>query len=84
MARFNSFEIALMNKQNEDLGKDIHEDVSAKIQIDLDSVIAFREGFADDKSNDLGGATIVYLDNGLDFWINTSYEDFSSIIKSSN
>ncbi len=77
---YKEFEILLINKQNELIGEDIHEDIPAKITFDLNSVVSFREAHKDDKQDDLGGATIVYLLNGENFFLNISYKEFKNII----
>ncbi len=78
--KYKEFEISLINKDNESLGLELHEEQSTKITIDLDAIIAFRQAHEDDKEKNLGGATIVYLQNDVDFWVKIPYKKFKELL----
>ncbi len=78
MARFYEFQVPLVHKQNEEMGKDIHPEIYAKVFVDLDTVVAFRE--AEDEGVKMGQATLIYLSSGETFWITKPYEEFKKIM----
>jgi hypothetical protein len=85
MKRFEEFEIELINlrdlQQMEDLALPNEPEVTAaKVKIDMNSVIAFREATLDSDDPSKLNATSVYLDSGESFCVRMPYKEFSKLL----
>lgn len=81
--RLHEFTVALISKKNEIIGKDVIDPIDAKLTIDLDKIVSFRQAFSEecDEENDkIGKETLVYLIDGENFIIEIPYESFSKIM----